>query len=390
MTKTDVLVVGNGIAGLSCVEEIRKGDKEMDITLVGREAYPTYYRVKLTKALEEKPELDKILVKKEEWYRENKVNLILNEIVESIDVENSSVKLDNGKEIGYKKLVLAMGSRAFVPPVAGKFRRGVFALRDYDDIGIIKNYIEDLEEVAVIGGGLLGLEAAWSLKELGKKVHIIEMAENILPRQLNLEMSKKLEEDLLAQGFELHLGVGTKEILGDEVAMTGIELDNGKVLDVKSVLFSVGVRSYLDLVIDTEIESNRGILVDKKLRTNIENIYAAGDVIEFEGVSMGLWTSSMEQGKIVGKNILGEDEEYFMKSPFTSLKLGSAIDIFSIGENSKIDRVYEEDFEDGSERIFVREGKVVGGILYGKTKGMMSLKKAVETRMSIEDYRGNK
>lgn len=385
MNNTDILIVGNGIAGLSCAEEIRKSNKDLDITIVGKESYPTYYRVKLTKTLAEDAPIEKILVKKEEWYRENNIDLILNEIVESLDEKDNKVVLDSGREIGYKTLVLATGSRPFVPPVAGKFRRGVFALRDYDDLNQIKSYIKDIDEVAVIGGGLLGLEAAWALKDLGKKVHIIEMAANILPRQLNLEMSKKLEEDLEREGFILHLGLGTKEIFGND-RMEGIELDNGEIIDAKAVLFSVGVRSCLDLVLDTDVEVNRGIIVNEKLRTNIENIYAAGDVIEFNGMSMGLWNSSMEQGKIVGKNIVGESIDYIPKDPFTTLKLGDSINIFSIGDNTDADSCKEIDNGAIYERLFIRDNILVAGILYGDTKKMLKLKKSVESKHSLEEY----
>jgi len=386
LVDTNVLIIGNGIAGLSCAEEIRRNNKDLKITMVGNEKYPTYYRVKLTKTLSEETSIENMLVKKEDWYRENDIDLILGEIVEKIDEKNARILLDSGRELSYEKLLVATGSRPFVPPVPGKFRKGVFALRKYDDLGAIKSYIEDIDEMAVIGGGLLGLEAAWALRDLGKKVHIIEMAENILPRQLNVEMSERLEKDLEELGFVLHLGVGTKEIYGDD-RVEGIELTNGEHLALKSVLFSVGVRSNIDLARDTSIAYDKGIIVDNMLKTSIDNIYAAGDVIELGGRTMGLWTSSMEQGRIVAKNILGESIEYNFKDPFTSLKLGDSIDIFSIGDtNSK--EVYRREEDGSSERVFLDGDRIVGGILYGSSKKMMGLKRAVESRLLLKDYIG--
>lgn len=386
MVDTNVLIIGNGIAGLSCAEEIRKNNKDLKITMVGNEKYPTYYRVKLTKTLSEETSIENMLVKKEDWYRENDIDLILGEIVEKIDEKNARIFLDSGRELSYEKLLVATGSRPFVPPVPGKFRKGVFALRKYDDLGAIKSYIEDIDEMAVIGGGLLGLEAAWALRDLGKKVHIIEMAENILPRQLNVEMSERLEKDLEELGFVLHLGVGTKEIYGDN-RVEGIELTNGEHLALKSVLFSVGVRSNIDLARDTSIAYDKGIIVDNMLKTNIDNIYAAGDVIELGGRTMGLWTSSMEQGRVVAKNILGESIEYNFKDPFTSLKLGDSIDIFSIGDTSSKE-VYRIEEDGSSERVFLDGDRIVGGILYGSSKKMMGLKRAVESRLLLKDYIG--
>lgn len=150
----------------------------------------------------------------------------------------------------------------------------------------------------------MGLEAAWALKQLGKEVNIVEFAPPyILPRQLDEELSNKLEDRLIEEGFNLYLNSQATEILGGIVA-NGIKLDDGSEIKTDAILFSVGIRPNLDLIRDTEIEFNKGgVIVDKNLKTNIDNIYAAGDVIEVNGKIIGLWTSSNEQGKIAGKKI---------------------------------------------------------------------------------------
>ncbi|MCR2045533.1 NAD(P)/FAD-dependent oxidoreductase [Anaerosalibacter massiliensis] len=383
--KVDYLIIGNGIAGLAAAEEIRKNDDRGTITIVSNEPYCTYYRVKLTECLCKEVEDEDILVKKEEWYKEKNIEVILNKIVEEIDVNNNIIKIDDGRKVQYGKLLLATGSRPFIPPVAGKYKRGVFALRTFNDLRYIQNYFSNCKKITIIGGGLLGLEAAWSIKQLGKEVDIIEHSTYLLGRQLDEEISRKLEQKLRNTGFNLYLDSAAEEILGEDVA-TGIKLNEDRKISTDAILFSSGIRSNLDLVRDTNIEFNRGILVDKYLKTNIDNIYAAGDVAEVEGVVLGLWTAGNEQGKIVGGNMTGNMKEYISPTPFTTLRIGD-ISLFSAGNVKEFDKVYEhKDGENIHHKVFVTNGKVTGVILFGELSKMIKAKKAVMEGMDIEKY----
>ncbi len=239
MKSTKYLIIGNGIAGLSAAKEIRKNDIEGSITMVSSEPYLTYYRVRLTEYLYKEYNDEEILVNKEDWYEENNIEVLLSKIVEELDTNNNKIKLDDGTEIEYEKLLIATGSRPFIPPVAGKFKKGVLALRTLRDLEYINDYFSTKENITVIGGGLLGLEAAWSLKQLGKKVNIVEFAPYLLPRQLDEELSRKLEEKLINEGFNLYLNAAAEEILGENVA-NGIKLNNGTEFETDAVLFSVG------------------------------------------------------------------------------------------------------------------------------------------------------
>lgn len=386
MEMTKYLIIGNGIAGLAAAREIRTNDKDGSIVMVSNEPTLTYYRVKLTEYISKDFIDEDLLVSKENWYEEKNVKVMLRKFVEYIDTTNNKIKLDDGQEIEYEKLLIATGSRPFIPPINGKYKEGVFALRTLKDLHYIREYMRSSKDVSVIGGGLLGLEAAWSLKKLGKEVSIIEFAPYLLPRQLDKEIANKLEEKLSKIGFKVFLASQAEEILGEGKA-TGIKLNGERNIKADAILVSSGIRPNLDLVRNTTIEYDKGIKVDKRLKTNIDNVYAAGDVVEIDGMVLGLWTAGNEQGKVAGANMAGKELEYNHPKIFTTLQIGS-IELFSAGVINDFDKVYEykEDEKDIHHKIFTKDGKIVGVILFGELKEVNTLRNAVISNMAIDEY----
>lgn len=389
MEKVDYLIIGNGIASLATAKEIRNNDDKGRIVMVSSEPHLTYYRLKLTEYLAKDFEDEELIIHNKDWYRKNNIEVLLSKIVEKVDIENNKIRLDDSTEMSYEKLLIATGSKPFIPPVSGKYKQGVLALRTLDDLKYIKNYFSQCEDIAVIGGGLLGLEAAWSLKKLGKKVTIIEFAPYLLPRQLDEDMGNKLEKKLIEEGFNVYLSSSAEEIIGEN-KVNGIKLNNGEEIKTDGILFSVGIRPNLDIVRDTPIKLDKGIIVDSNLKTNIDNVYAAGDVVEVNGMVIGLWTSGNEQGKIAGANMTGKSMEYTGPKLFTNLQIGK-IKLFSVGDIKDFDRVYEykDEDQDINHRLFTKDGKLVGGILFGDIKDMNKLKKAVYENLEIESYLEN-
>ncbi|MCF6460187.1 NAD(P)/FAD-dependent oxidoreductase [Clostridium sp. Cult3] len=386
MDKVKYLIIGNGIAGLSAAREIRKLDTEGSITMVTSEPYLTYYRVKLTESLSKDFESEELLVNDEDWYKEKNINVLVSKIVEDLNVEENQVRLDDGSKIKYEKLLLATGSRPFIPPIKGKYKQGVLALRTIDDVKYIQTYFDRCEDIAIIGGGLLSLEAAWYLNTLEKNITLIARSPYLMTKQIDEDISRELEGKLIEKGINIYLDSNTEEILGESKA-NGIRLDNGKEIKADEILFSTGIVPNIDLVRDTPIKFNRGIIVDNTLRTNIDNVYAAGDVVEVDGKIIGLWTSSNEQGKIAGSNMAGKYKEYTEARPFTTLRLDD-IKIFSMGDIDRFDKVHEYKNGDGTihHKIFTTDGKITGGILFGDIKDMGKLRKAINENTEIDSY----
>lgn len=389
MSKIDYLIIGNGIAGLSAAREIRKTDKTSRITMVGREEYPTYYRVKLSKYLSEDFSEDDILVGKEDWYEENQVDLILRKVVDGINPEEQEVLLDDGSVLEYGKLLIATGSRPFVPPITGKFKEGFFTLRTLKDLNYIKDYLKDKDKVTVLGGGLLGLELASSLKKMGKEVSIIELADHLLSKQLNQDLSIKLKELLEEEGFKIYTSSRITDLLG-EGYVDGLILNDKDRIETGAVIASVGVIPNLELLEGSNIKTNRGLIVNQRLETSAKNIYGAGDVIEYKGKGYGLWTVANDQGRLAARSMMGEEVDYEEPTLFTSLKI-DGVEVFSIGDVLNYDEVLEETINEKGiyNKVFIKDSKLVGGILFGDLKKQNLIRKSVMAGESKEEFLKN-
>lgn len=381
----DYLIIGNGIAGLAAAEEIRKNDENGKILIVSKEEIPTYWRTRLSALIAKDFDKDDIYVKKDAWYQEKNIEEKLDTEVEKLDLENNKAILANGEEIEYGKVLLATGARAFVPPIKNVESKGVFAIRSLDDLISFKEYAADKKEVVIIGGGILGLEAAFSVKELGKEVSVIEAADYILNRQLDHELSKKLEKSLNDMGIKTFTGKATEEILANDGKVSGIKLSNGEEIKADVIMVQAGVRSIIDLAKNSNLEVDRGIIVNDNLQSKKENVYAAGDCAQIGNFTIGLWTASQEMGKIVGRNMTGAKETYEKPKPFSTLMIGN-IKVFSAGMTSGegIEEMKAE--KDGNiYKLFKKDGKFVGGILWNDIKMQNDVKDLVFNSKNLED-----
>ena len=381
----DYLIIGNGIAGLSATEEIRKKDSDASILIVSSEKPSTYWRTRLSDLISKDFNDDDLYVKKEPWYSERHIDEKLQTAVDRLDTDKNIAYLSNGEEIEYGKVLLATGARPFIPPIKNVDSKGVFAIRTIDDLMNFKDYVKNKEKVVVIGGGILGLEAAYSALLLGKEVTVIESFDYLLSRQLDQDLSEKLEKALNEMGIKTYTGKFTEEILVEDGSVKGIRLSDGGEISADAIMVQAGVRSNIDLAKNSGLEVDRGIMVDDNLQTKKENVFAAGDCAQIGYFTIGLWTSSQEMGRIAGHNMTGSDEQYEKPKPFSTLMIGDT-KIFSAGLSSGegIEEIKAE--KDGNiYKLFKKDGQYVGGILWGDIKYQNDVKDVVFFGKELEE-----
>ncbi|WP_459128940.1 NAD(P)/FAD-dependent oxidoreductase [Guggenheimella bovis] len=386
---TKVVVAGSGVAGLSAIQTLVK--EGADITLITKEPYRTYRRTMLPALIAGEVTEDKFFMITEDYYEKNNITRIEESVV-AIDPEKKIVRTDS-KEVPYDKLILALGSSSFVPEtkLVGQSEAsvtgdnytnfdGIGTLRDYRDALILMEKLPTMKNAVVIGGGLLGLEAAWKLREKGVHVSIIEFAPRLLPRQLDSVSSELLKKQAIDHDIDLHLGDTADEIIYENGVLTKVKTKNGVEIPADFVLFSVGVRPNVSFIKDAGIEVNRGVIVDTFLKTTKDDIYAAGDTAEFGGTYFGIWPFAMNSGKIAAMNAIGK-ETPMPPQTLSTLYSGLGVRIFSVGMINFDDPKYEA-ITTGSDvtkyqKLFFEDDHLVGAILLGDTGRSMELQKAV-------------
>ncbi len=377
------LIIGNGVAGTTAAENIRRLDPNGEITIVTDEDIPFYYRVRLPDYLGGGVVESELVAKRDAWYKENNISLQLKTAITGGDPGEKNVHTADGIILPYDKLLLANGSHPFIPPVNGSGIKGIFAIHTVNDVRQILKAVEKISSVVLIGGGLLGLEAANALHKLGKKITVIEFFPRLLPRQLDNEGAARLKHFFENMGFSFRLGTSTRKITGDE-RVEGVLLENGDFVPTEMVIVSAGVRASLELARMLDVKTDKGIIVNKYMQTSQPAIYAAGDVIEFEGKTYGIWPAAMEQGKIAGINISGGKEPYTGTTLSNILKV-AGIDLASAGEIDEDNR-YESKViasEDIYKKAVIDNGKVIGCIMLGDRTNFNRINKAISTGENI-------
>jgi nitrite reductase (NADH) large subunit len=382
------VIIGTGAAGYAAAKVIREMDKDGSITLIGKEPYAPYHRPRLSHFIGEKVEIEKLLIESVEQYEAKRIELKLASTVKRIDREDKIVFLDDGTQLAYSKLLIATGANPFIPPFEGSWSNQMASIRSFQNLKDLNQGLKSEEEVAVIGGGLLGLEAAWSLKNTGARVRVIEFFDSLLPRQLDPEMGKIYQEILEAKGliFSLSNSLVKADTNDGKVQMA---MKRGETLLVDHLIFSVGVRADTSLAKDAGLEVNRGIVVNDRLETSDPTVFAAGDAVELNGQGFGLWTQATVQGRIAGANMAGGKERYESEAPFTLLNI-AGIRVFSVGDVQDFDKTVDAfHAEKGCwKRLYVKGDRLVGGVLIGDVSQMQRLKKLVQKNSFVDVSRG--
>lgn len=377
-------IIGTGVAAVYAAKAIRDQDKEANIHVFGAEKSLPYNRIKLSKDLYSDLSSEKVLIKKEKWYKDQNIHLHLQTKVTSVDTESQSIVTSTGENIQYDKILICTGAQNRKLSIDGIDKEGVFTIREMQEAEDFKAFVEDKNHVVIIGGGVQGLETAWSIHLAGKKVSIVEVAPRLMARQLDEKTSILLKNKLEDAGVSVYLSTSVEQIIGGN-EVEAVKTSNGTIA-CDAVLYSIGVIPNLDIVKDTAIATNRGIIVNDRMETNVDHVYAAGDVAEWNGVVAGLWQPAMDQGKVAGKNMVSSSLVYQMTIPST---IFHAFDftLFSIGlvdENQCDSTLLEEDGDQTYTRIFVKDQKLVGVISLEGVVASLPYKAAIENNVSLD------
>ncbi|WHY54262.1 nitrite reductase large subunit NirB [Peribacillus simplex] len=372
MYKQKLVLIGNGMAGLRCVESIISMDPTaFEITIFGSEPHVNYNRILLSTVLQGNTSFEDIAINDRDWYIKNNIQLFTGETVVKIDKETRKIITDKEREVHYDKLIIATGSIPFILPVTGVDKEGVIAFRTIEDCQKMIDTSRKYKKAVVIGGGLLGLEAARGLLNLGMEVNVVHIADHLMERQLDSTASLLLQKELENQGMNFLLKKETQEIIGND-RVERVRFKDGTELEADLVVMAAGVRPNIQLAKESGIDTNRAIIVNDYLETSIPNIYAVGECVEHHGIVYGLVKPLYEQGEVLAKHICEMKCNGYQGSILsTQLKI-SGVELFSVGdflgdETTKSITTFDE--LDGVYKKVVFQGrKIIGAVLYGDTK----------------------
>ena len=384
------LIIGNGVAGTTAAVTIRKLDHNGRIIIITDEPYPFYSRIRLPEFLANDAEQRDLIVRKEDWYEENRIDLVLNSTVTDIDVSRKTVVTADSRTINYDRLLIATGGVSFVPPLPGTGKKGVFTLRTLSDAIAIRDYtMKAGKRVLVLGGGVLGLEVANGLRKAGNVITVVEFFPRLLPRQMDTQGAAILQAILEKKGFRFSLDARSQEITGQETVESLI-LEDGTHIDCDMVIISAGIRYNSLLPQKLGLPAEKGVFVTNRMETRITDIYAAGDLVQHNGIFYGIWPAAEKQGEIAGINMAGGNAEYHGTMLSNTLKV-AGVDLCAAGD---IDAGGEKDsirFTDPDtsvyKKIVIQDNTIVGTILCGDIKDRQKIIKAMETRKDISPIR---
>jgi NAD(P)H-nitrite reductase large subunit len=378
------VILGNGAAGLSAAEAIRERNGTCTVIMVSDEPYLSYNRPMLTKSLESLKNAEEIAIHDSEWYEKNKITNILGVRAVKLDTAAKTVMLGDGRLLKYDKCIYALGSECFIPPITGADKPEVIAVRRMDDVLRIRALSGKVKNTVVIGGGVLGLEAAWGMHRGGSRVTVLEVADKLMVRQLDDAGGELLANIIVEAGIDFRINAAITEVIGDG-SVTGVKLEDGTVYPADLVIISAGVRANTAAAKEAGINAERSVIVNEWMETNAPGVYACGDCAQFNGVNYAIWPQALEMGRIAGANAAGDKVSY-KPVPATLTFEGMNTTLFAAGDNGRTPGVHYKTAEvrDPAQKVYEKyhfnDDGLAGVILIGDTSRLAELTLALNEK----------
>ncbi|MDR3517771.1 MAG: nitrite reductase large subunit NirB [Azospirillaceae bacterium] len=398
-TRPRLVVIGNGMAGMRTIEDLLKRDEcegrdprdRYHITVFGAEPHVNYNRIMLSAVLAGDKTTDEIIINPRAWYEAQGITLVTGDPVVAIDAANRTVTAASGRVARFDRLLIATGSKPLVPPIPGLTLPGVCTFRDIADVEKMLAAARSHRRAVVIGGGLLGLEAAWGLKQRGMSVALVHLMPTLMERQLDAPSGQLLQRDLDKRGIAFFTNGQTELIFGTERA-EGVRLADGRSVPGDLVVLAIGIRPNIDLARAAGLEVNRGIVVTDDMRTSDPDIFAVGECVEHRGQVFGLVAPLWDQARVCAAQLAGDETAMFETRPVaTSLKI-TGIDVYSTGALMAADDADDEitlrdDNRGLYKKVVLRDGRLVGAVLYGDVADGPWYKQLIENRTDVTALR---
>lgn len=391
-TQEYYVILGNGAAGYHAAKAIRERDRTGTVVMISDEPYLSYNRPMLTKAIVAGLDAEQIAISGREWYEANRIYPMLDKEAVDVDLSGKEVLLSDGSRVHYTKLIYALGSECSVPPIEGSHLPEVTVIRRLSDVRKLEKLMEEAKHAVVIGGGVLGLEAAWELKKAGLSVLVLEAADALMSRQLDSVSGEWLKRAVEKSGIGIRTGVSVRSVDEEDGHVSGVTIfdsksESGESFPAQLVVVSAGVRANAELARRIGLETGRGVKVNCRMETNIPGIYACGDCTEYQGINYGVWPQAVEQGKTAGANAAGEETDYVMAAPALTFH-GMNTALFAAGDNGKNPNLFYKtaEFQDMGKghyrKYYFRNDRLCGVILMGDLTQMARLSELLEKHAS--------
>jgi NAD(P)H-nitrite reductase large subunit len=387
------VIIGGSAAGISAIEAIRSVDQISPIELFSGEGTPFYSRVLLSYYIAGAITKEELHFRPLEFFSENKVTAHLGQRVERVLPDSKSIRMEDGREYPFDRLLIATGSSPKILDIPGKDKKGVVVMRHIDHAQEIVNRLEQMKTACVLGGGLIGLRTGYALSVRGVKVKIIIKSSHVLSQMLDKESAEMIQGTMRQHGIDIRTGRDAVEIVGKE-SVEGVILDDGERINCQLIVVGKGVEPNVGFISSTQIKVKEGIVADETMRTNLPDIYVAGDVAEAYDLSTGtmgvnaIWPCAFEQGRVAGLNMAGKKVKYDGSFRMNSLDF-YGLPVISMGI-TRIDgnafQQIQRKTENTYRKLVLRDGCIVGAILVGQVQKAGILTTLLKKRVNVSDY----